>query len=44
MFAHSGVKGKYSVMSEFRTLDDIDVHGKRVLLRADLNIPMRNAL
>ena len=27
-------------MSGFRTLDDIDVAGKRVLLRADLNVPM----
>jgi phosphoglycerate kinase len=26
----------------FRTLDDIDVHGKRVLLRVDLNVPMEN--
>ena len=24
------------------TLDDIDVHGKRVLLREDLNVPMRD--
>ncbi|MBO23044.1 MAG: phosphoglycerate kinase [Rhodospirillaceae bacterium] len=27
-------------MSAFRTLDDIDVTGKRVLLRADLNVPI----
>ena len=27
-------------MGDFRTLDDIDVAGKRVLLRADLNVPM----
>src|SRR5579872_3110791 len=26
----------------FRTLDDVDVAGKRVLLRADLNVPMRD--
>jgi phosphoglycerate kinase len=26
----------------FRTLDDVDVHGKRVLLRVDLNVPMEN--
>jgi phosphoglycerate kinase len=26
----------------FRTLDDIDVKGKRVLLRVDLNVPMEN--
>src|SRR3954468_4146912 len=29
-------------MPSFRTLDDIDVHGKRVLLRVDLNVPMEN--
>ncbi len=27
-------------MTSFRTLDDIDVKGKRVLLRVDLNVPM----
>ncbi len=26
----------------FRTLDNVDVAGKRVLLRADLNVPVRN--
>ncbi len=29
-------------MPKFRTLDDIDVRGKRVLLRADLNVPFKN--
>ena len=29
-------------MPSFRTLDDVDVHGKRVLLRVDLNVPMEN--
>jgi phosphoglycerate kinase len=29
-------------MSKFRTLDDADVKGKRVLLRVDLNVPMDN--
>src|SRR5215472_14665382 len=29
-------------MAGFRTLDDIDVHGKRVLLRADLNVPVKD--
>jgi phosphoglycerate kinase len=28
-------------MPEFLTLDDIDVSGKRVLVRADLNVPVR---
>ena len=29
-------------MPNFRTLDDLDLRGKRVLLRADLNVPMEN--
>ena len=29
-------------MSAFRTLDDVDVAGKKVLVRADLNVPMEN--
>ena len=29
-------------MSNFRTLDDVDVKGKRVLLRVDLNVPMEH--
>jgi len=29
-------------MNKFRTLDDIDVKGKRVLLRVDLNVPMES--
>lgn len=29
-------------MSEFKTLDQIDFAGKRVLLRADLNVPMKD--
>ena len=29
-------------MANFRTLDDIDVRGKRVLVRADLNVPMKD--
>src|SRR3954454_3912045 len=29
-------------MPPFRTLDDLDVRGKRVLLRVDLNVPMEN--
>jgi phosphoglycerate kinase len=31
-------------MRKFRTLDDIDVRGKRVLLRADLNVPVKDGL
>ena len=27
-------------MAGFKTLDDLDLHGKRVLLRADLNVPV----
>ena len=29
-------------MSGFRTLDDVNVAGKRVLIRVDLNVPMEN--
>jgi len=29
-------------MANFRTLDDIDVKGRRVLVRADLNVPMQD--
>jgi phosphoglycerate kinase len=29
-------------MTAFRTLDDVDVKGKRVLLRVDLNVPMED--
>src|SRR3954451_18877454 len=29
-------------MNAFRTLDQADVKGKRVLLRVDLNVPMEN--
>src|ERR1700743_3185418 len=31
-----------SMTKPFRTLDDVDVKGKRVLLRVDLNVPMDN--
>jgi phosphoglycerate kinase len=31
-------------MKDYRTLDDIDVTGKRVLVRADLNVPMRDGV
>ena len=29
-------------MADFRTLDDLDVAGKRVLVRVDLNVPMKD--
>ena len=29
-------------MAAFKTLDDLDLSGKRVLLRADLNVPVEN--
>src|ERR1700726_3681614 len=29
-------------MANFPTLEDIDVHGNRVLLRADLNVPVKD--
>jgi len=31
-------------MTKFQTLDDLDVAGKRVLVRVDLNVPMRDGL
>jgi phosphoglycerate kinase len=33
---------KATPLSVFRTLDDVDVAGKRVLVRADLNVPMQD--
>ena len=29
-------------MTQFRTLDDADLSGKRVLVRVDLNVPTEN--
>ncbi|HEY7230541.1 MAG TPA: phosphoglycerate kinase [Pseudolabrys sp.] len=31
-------------MTEFRTLDRVDVKGKRILLRVDLNVPVENGV
>src|SRR5262249_18518672 len=31
-------------MARFRTLDDLKVNGQRVLLRADLNVPMKGGV
>ncbi|MDB5735857.1 MAG: phosphoglycerate kinase [Alphaproteobacteria bacterium] len=31
-------------MKKFRTLDDLDVKGKRVLVRADLNVPVKDGV
>src|SRR4051812_33193300 len=31
-----------SSMSDFRTLDGLDVNGKKVIVRLDLNVPMKN--
>ena len=31
-------------MTAFRTLDDVDVANKRVLVRVDLNVPMDNGV
>ena len=28
----------------FRTIDDLDVAGKRVLVRADFNVPMKDGV
>src|SRR6476620_12182951 len=35
-------RARPSMTKSFRTLDDIDVKGKRVLLRVDLNVPMES--
>jgi phosphoglycerate kinase len=31
-------------MAKFQTLDDLDVRGRRVLLRADLNVPLKDGV
>ncbi|MFN9968635.1 MAG: phosphoglycerate kinase, partial [Phycisphaerae bacterium] len=31
-------------MAGFRTIDQLDARGKRVLVRADLNVPMKDGL
>jgi phosphoglycerate kinase len=31
-------------MTKFRTLDEVEVRGKRVLLRADLNVPVKDGI
>src|ERR1700733_4566310 len=36
--------GTGSPMANFRTLDDLDVKGKRVLVRADLNVPVKDGV
>jgi phosphoglycerate kinase len=33
---------EFTMTKTFRTLDDVDLKGKRVLLRVDLNVPMDN--
>ena len=40
---HRGGDGEIPLShGDFRTLDDIDVKGRRVLVRADLNVPMKD--
>src|SRR5439155_14416277 len=46
---HGGARGakanmRSQLMARFRTLDDLDVRGKRVLVRADLNVPLKDGL
>jgi len=36
-------RARRSMTKTFRTLDDVDVKGRRVLLRVDLNVPMEMA-
>src|SRR6476620_2672776 len=35
---------RHRVMTAFRTLDHVDVKGKRVLMRVDLNVPVENGV
>src|SRR5215469_6329603 len=39
--SHRLAQRGFRPMPKFRTLDEIDVRGKRVLLRADLNVPVK---
>src|SRR4051794_22211516 len=41
-FALRSARDKSQMTKSFRTLDDVDVKGKRVLLRVDLNVPTDN--
>jgi phosphoglycerate kinase len=34
--------GEIAVSKRFKSIDDLDVRGKRVLVRADLNVPVKN--
>ena len=36
--------GGVLILSQMNTIDDLDVAGKRVLIRADLNVPMHDGL
>src|SRR3954453_11671377 len=38
----SRCSAEFEMTKSFRTLDDVDVKGKRVLLRVDLNVPTEN--
>ena len=40
--SRSAVDTEKAAMPRFRTLDDLDVAGKRVLVRADLNVPVKD--
>lgn len=37
----AGADGRRALSTAYRTLDDLDVSGKRVLVRLDLNVPLR---
>jgi phosphoglycerate kinase len=36
--------GESEAHAKIRTVDDIDLRGKRVVLRADLKVPMKNGV
>src|SRR6185436_893569 len=42
LMEHRRLKGGEIRMPKFRTLDDLSVTGKRVLVRCDLNVPMKD--
>ena len=42
--ARSGARIGTAIPWQFRTLDHVDVKGKRVLLRVDLNVPVENGV
>src|SRR5258707_10868178 len=40
----SDIRAPERLMTAFRTLDHVDVKGKRILVRVDLNVPVENGI